>query len=345
MRQRRPRPESLNDDVLTAATIAGHNRLAGNTNLNNETTTMPSFFESQMNSCVKVDVREALDKQIALANRASKWINDKAVDQTFVSVGQLASFLKIKKERVPAVIKTIYPPHLHGNEGQLIKLYIFVANNQIPQWLRPLISSVTMHRLLMRASNLDGNSIMEHVEFKTQLRALPDFKEKLVRVWEHARNSICRSLYTVDFITQCDLDTPVDGIWMDHPEMQCSNIRPGNRYDTGVEWTLDYAACSYRQLDKISFDPENPPKLIASHAKGLRETARYTDEELKKACLKTQSLVNWMMITNFALRNVSFTLKDGENYYPTLVFVGNSGMGEKISVTLPYKGMRFKIAK
>lgn len=349
MRQRRPRPEALSDDVLTAATKASHARLAGMacaTNLNNENPDMQSFLNLQLNSGVKVDVREAFEKQMALAVRASKWIHDKSVDQKFVTIGQLASFLKVKKECVPDIIKTIYPANVTGNEDKLIQLFIFVANNQIPQWLRPLISKTMVYRILRRAQALDNNTIMGNLEFKAQLYALPDFKENLVRVWEHGRNSIARALYTMEFTQSCNFDVPVEAPWMNNPVGSMSNIRPGFRDETtGIEWILDYASTSFTQLDKLNFNPEEPPILNMSVTKGRHTTEQVPDADLSKALVKVQGLVNWMQITNYTLRNITFAMNAQHEFRSMLVFVGNSGMGEKISVILPYKNLRFDIVK
>lgn len=344
MRQRRPRPTYLSDDVLTAAAEAGHARLQTRINQTEQVTEMTSTLIEQMVSPVTVDLRESLTKQINLAERAYKWIRGKSIDGTFVSQGQLASFLKVKKGEVPGIVKTMIGPR-HGHEETLGDLYIFVEKNQVPQWLRELLSHIDVCRLLQRARMTDRPSIMYRVEFQHQLREMPDFSENLIKVWEHGRNSIVRALYTVGLIDEPDFQQSVKMDWMMLPNTSSGyggNTFPGKVYENDIQWTLDYGRVSYAQIDKLNFDPHHAVQLeYREPKKHLRH--KPTPQEVIVRLNDTQSLVNWMATMNYQLLRCSVSFGGDQIQRGLLTFAGKSGMGETVTVRLPWANTVFKI--
>jgi hypothetical protein len=347
MRQRRPRSTHLSDNVLTAAAEAGHARLQTRINEITKTeqvTEMTNTLIEQMISPVSVDLRESVTTQVALAERAYKWIRGKSIDGTFVTQGQLASFLKVKKAVVPGVVKTMIGSH-YGNEEAVTDLYVFVEKNQVPAWLRELLRHIDVCRLLQRARMGNQPSVMYRLEFQSQLRAMPDFRENLIKVWTHGRNSIVRALYTVGLIHTPDFQQNVDMDWMANPNLGLhigGNSFPGEDYGNGVYWSLDYGRVSYTQLDKLNFDPHHTAILeYREPKKGARN--KPTEEQVAERLQLAQSLVNWMAAMNYQLyhRTMSFS-GDGEQR-TMLSFAGKSGMGEKVTVRLPWANTVFRI--
>jgi hypothetical protein len=304
---------------------------------------MSQILNVQMYSGVNVDVRETVEKQVALAARALQWLRGKAMDGEHVTISQLASYLKVKKAVVPGVIETLVGSRDNYNASSgdetVICLYVFVANNQIPDWLRPLLSTTDTYRLLNRARNVDGPTIMFSREFRKQLLASPDFVSNLTRVWEHGRNAIVRSLYTVGFIENPDFQHPVVMDWFGNPNG--GNSGPGKQYEDGLSWSLDFARGSYRMIDKLDFDKATVIEL----GKPLRlQKLTLSDEECAKALAKTQSLIDWMAITEYKLTNASYSMSS-VSARAMLTFRGKSGMGETVTVRLPWDNLTFRIKR
>ena len=344
MRQRRPRSTHLSDDVLTAATEAGHARL-NEMNKTELVTEMTNLVLAQLTSPVTVDLRESLTAQVALAERAYKWIRGKAIDTTFVSQGQLASFLKVKKTVVPGIVKTMMGAH-HGNDEVVNCLYVFVEKNQVPQWLRELLRHIDICRLLQRARTGDHPSVMYRSEFQTQLRAMPDFRENLIKVWTHGRNSIVRALYTVGLIETPDFQHNVEMEWMSRPAGSPypggGNVTPGASYDNGIQWSLSYGQVSYAQVDKLNFDPHHAVQLEYREPK-KGERNKPTPEQVAERTQLAQSLVNWMATMNYQLLHCIMSFSGDSDKQALLVFAGKSGMGEKVTVRLPWVNTLFKV--
>lgn len=304
---------------------------------------MSQILNVQLYSGVNVDVRETVEKKVALAARALHWIRGKAMEGEHITISQLASYLKVKKAVVPEVIETLVGSRDNYNarteEETVICLYVFVANNQIPDWLRPLLSTTDAYRLLNRARNVDGPTIMFTREFRKQLLASPDFVPNLTRVWEHGRNSIVRSLYTVGFIENPDFQHSVVMDWFGNPSG--GNSGPGKQYEDGLSWSLDYARGSFRMIDKLDFEETVSIEL----GKPLRlQKLKLSDEECAKALAKTQSLIDWMAITKYQLTNASYSMSS-VSARAMLTFRGNSGMGETVTVRLPWDNLTFRIKR
>ena len=347
MRQRRPRSTHLSDNVLTAAAEAGHARLQARINEITKTeqvTEMTNTLIEQMISPVTVDLRESITTQVALAERAYKWIRGKSIDGKFVTQGQLASFLKVKKAVVPGIVKTMIG-YVHGNDEIVSDLYIFVEKNQVPQWLREMLRHIDVCRLLHRARMGDHTPVMYRQEFQYQLRAMPDFRENLIKVWTHGRNSIVRALYTVGLIDAPDFQLNVDMDWMSMSNgspLHGGNQTPSGFYENGIYWALNYGCVSYAQIDKLNFDPHHAAILEYREPKKHLRT-KPTPEEVAERTQLAQSLVNWMATMNYQLLHCNMTFSGDHDKRCMLSFAGKSGMGEKITVRLPWVNTLFRI--
>lgn len=350
-RRERIRPAALSDDVLTAATKAAHLRLsemACNTNLEDECINMLSIAQ-QLTSGVKIDVRSEFEHQLAMNTRIAQWIEAKATARTSVTIGQLASHLKIRKEFVPQHIEALYRCYGHNDDERFTQLWIFVEDDRVPAWLQTFLSPPIIHRLRNKYRNRDCLDQLSRSTMRIKLHALPEFKSALQKVWEHGQNAIVRALYTTDFIDNTDgLNYPINiapPVVSGQMRATFGQVRPGYTDEpSGVHWTLGYAELSYTQLDRLDLKESKKIKVEAAGAQRKVKQSKYTPQEIEDAQVKIQKLIDWMIVSEYALSGITFSMNTAGVFRPVLIFAGKSGIGETISVRLPFPGLRVKRA-
>lgn len=298
----------------------------------------------QMTSGVIVDVRAAFEKQMAMNTRIALWIELKSSNKTSVTIGQLASHLKIRKEFVPDLVESLYRTYGTDADERFNQLWIFVDNEQVPAWLQTFLSPPVIRRIRIKARNRDGLDQLERATLRLNLHAVPNFDALLKRVWEHGRDAITRTLYTTEFIGNTEgLNLAID-ITRTSTNGNFGEVRPSYMDAvSGIQWHLTYATLSYHRQDKLDFTQPKKVKLdLAGPQKKVKST-RYTPKLLEEAKTKIEKLVAWMLVMDYTLYQTTMSMDGQSNIRPVLVFAGKSGMGETIRVTLPYLGLRVRI--
>lgn len=303
----------------------------------------------QLTSSVKIDVRAEFEHQLAMSTRIAQWIEAKAAARTSVTIGQLASHLKIRKEFVPLHIETLYRCYGHNDDDRFTQLWIFVEDDRVPAWLQTFLSPPIIHRLRNKYRNRDSLDQLSRATLRVKLHALPEFESSLQKVWEHGQNAIVRALYTTDFIGNTDgLNYPITimpPVVSGQMRATFGQTRPGYTDEpSGVHWMLGYAELSYIQQDRLDLKVSKQIKVeYAGRQRKVKQT-NYTPQQIEDAQVKIQKLIDWMLVSEYALSGITFSMNTAGVFRPVLIFAGKSGIGETISVRLPYPGLRVKRA-
>ena len=119
------------------------------------------MLTQQLTSGVNVDVRAVFQEQLAVFRRIEQWIELKSATKTFVTIGQLASHLKVRKEVAILLVEGLYSTYgLSLHNGHFSKLWIFVKNGKVPTWLQAFLSPPTIRHILIISRQHNDLDIM-----------------------------------------------------------------------------------------------------------------------------------------------------------------------------------------
>lgn len=281
----------------------------------------------------EIDVRAEVNNLVNLNARASKWIFSKAMDREFVKIGQLASHLKVKKDVAIQVVSDMV--NIYSDlDRKPIELFIFIDNGQVPQWLRECCGQTYIYKMLSYART-NATSLTYRKTFEKTLFKLPNFKEKLIEVWKNCEAAVVQRLHQVGYIDSNDVTIGYESIvWLNNnfPSIG-GKVQPGNGYENGCRFHLDYARVSYEKIESMDFYPFQSVKVIARKSRNTK--VALPQEVIGAAVEKANLFIALMAGSGYQLYRTSFSLDGNGDSRTVLVFAGKSGMGETIDVRLP----------
>lgn len=308
---------------------------------------------------VKVDVFSEVEEIVTQNHRALAWITNKSFEERPVSIGQLASYLKLKKEQAIDVVKRIIDNRakLSGDDRTLIVLWVFVENGQMPKWLRALLTPTDVARVLNAAKNRAAPSVGYMLEYRRLLHLQPNFREQLTTVWTDMRDATFKTLHKAGLINADILvketEQPVTADWMDREAPIWGNNYSNYSYSYTSEGTnvlMEYARSSKAQLNSLNFDRTQYAKIRCKEQPRNAIGNLPTPGEAEGRRLVVQDMIRHMASHGYQLHRLATRISQNFEFKHmvhrnSLVFLGDSGLGEVVYITLPWENTLFKIEK
>lgn len=299
---------------------------------------------------MNTDIRAALKVKVDRQDKAIKWLFSHETDRKVTDIGRLASHLKLRKDEAIEVVRELIDGYgFYDNWPLSGPLSVFVTVNQIPDWLRPMLSRTQTMQILQRARSR-RRGVPSRTYRTTLLKMLseniPNLKAKVYH--EHLMNSVAvmHALETVNPETGCTSGKIIlsDLDWIDRvgiPGYMGGTTVPHMSYSNGYSASFNFACHSYEMLESHLSNDSKGRELVYRPRRGEAVSAELTATR-EANLITTQQIVNAMAEKGMQLLDVGMasraTTAKGKSFdtHCALVFVRDSDIMSMVRLTLPW---------
>lgn len=296
------------------------------------------------------ELRNTINTNTANIDKAHIWIYRKSRECKSVNIGQLASHLRLSKDEAIEVVRKIVPVDYYGSgpvADFVLHLGIFVEGNQMPDWLREMLTPATVMKLLRSARQTFLPSYDYVTEFRRALKEHyhDHLEERILQEYDHVE------IWTRSCLVDAGLVNPseprmkhIAPSWLKHWTGNEKIVR--HDFESNVRLTIE--CCKYR-LDRIDEIPEGHVAEIYYResrvkADNLPESERAEKVELVQSFVSDMAALDLYLISADPQYKFNGTGVTGPAR-AILRFALKSDFGTRVEVTLPWDKVVFGIKR
>lgn len=294
-------------------------------------------------------IKSQVTEEIELAKKALSWIKNKALNNTPVRIGQLASSLKVTKVRAEKIAKTLVMSYVDDAMGYGQDFKIFIEEGQAPSWMRdfapPRYVTAALQEARRKTTSLLERCIHRNAlydkygtEFATVLKNRYRANEELVL------NVI--QLFSIDTTSNpigdlSHLDHLAQINWPDQGLYYGSNRWSGynQHFDNGTKVMHAFGNVKFELVPELDALDNHVELEFAPNKRYPQE-----DELTAKYKIILEGLINLMQLNGMCFVGCGPIFNtDSRDLHMTIQFVSKHDVADTIKFHFPWDNVVFRV--
>lgn len=301
-----------------------------------------------------IDIRAAQAEKVSRQDKAMKWLYAHAVDRKVTDIGRMASHLKLRKDEAIQVIRELIDGYGFSQEWTLgTVLAVFVPVNQLPDWLRPMLSGVQVVKVLQnvrKRRNKAPSRTYRTTLLKLLSANLPNLRADVFKEHQENETVVIKALNKINEcseITQGQLEDNLTWIDTMKPFGNLGGAAISHiTYKSGFEAIFDFACHTYEMLDALNFS-RGQAVNVKYRPRRDEETSAELEEVRGHRMQLTRSIIDEFANRGMQLIGVGSSMgpavKGKSKFRCSLIFVRNTTVMSMVRLNLPWNDFMVEI--